>query len=187
MGSDQVTVRLQVGRPDVPIATPEVATKPEALDPNQLLLIYEDGRKRFGPAFNEAIIRDLQRLDYQVSEVGLEYLDRADLEGISIPPQVIFVQESDLSCRTRQIEMSSGMFRALNLAIQLNYWAETNTQVCMLVDDIGEGLDFERATKLIALLIDKAKKHRFQIIMTTNDRFVMNNVPARILEYFIQT
>ena len=51
----------------------------------------------------------------------------------------------------------------------------------MLIDDIGEGLDFERSTALIKLLIDKAKESAVQLIMTTNDRFTMNSVP---LEYW---
>jgi hypothetical protein len=86
------------------------------------------------------------------------------------------VKEKDLKCNTRQMEMSSGMFRALNLAIQLNYWSLTGTQVCMLVDDIGEGLDFERATRLIQHLVKAAQRNNFQLIMTSNDRFVMNSV-----------
>jgi hypothetical protein len=47
----------------------------------------------------------------------------------------------------------------------------------ILVDDIGEGLDYERAVAIIDLLISKAQSHSMQIIMTSNDRFVMNKVP----------
>jgi hypothetical protein len=50
-----------------------------------------------------------------------------------------------------------------------------------LIDDIGEGLDYNRSTALVKLLVDKAKETPFQLIMATNDRFVMNNVP---LEYW---
>ena len=56
-----------------------------------------------------------------------------------------------------------------------------NIQSCFLIDDIGEGLDYERASNLIKLVIEKAKSNNIQIIMSTNDRFVMNNVP---LEYW---
>ncbi len=54
----------------------------------------------------------------------------------------------------------------------------------ILIDDIGEGLDFERATNLIKFLVEKAEnlKGKIQLFMTTNDRFVMNNVP---LKYWI--
>jgi len=51
-----------------------------------------------------------------------------------------------------------------------------------LIDDIGEGLDYERSKKLIDLIIQKAKKYAVQLIMTTNDRFVINKTP---LEYWL--
>ena len=49
----------------------------------------------------------------------------------------------------------------------------------MLIDDIGEGLDFSRAQSFISLLIERALANRIQLIMTTNDRFVMNGVPLK--------
>ncbi len=50
-----------------------------------------------------------------------------------------------------------------------------------MIDDIGEGLDFDRATKLISIVIRQAEQIYSQFCMTTNDRFVMNKVP---LEYW---
>ncbi len=96
-------------------------------------------------------------------------------------PQGILVRESDLKGTTDQNSISQGMFRALSLIIQLNYSLLASVPSCILIDDIGEGLDHERSSALIKLLIDKAKKSRVQLIMSTNDRFVMNNVP---LEYW---
>jgi hypothetical protein len=45
----------------------------------------------------------------------------------------------------------------------------------MLIDDIGEGLDFERSEKLIKVIVGRGAKN-LQILMSTNDRFVMNAV-----------
>jgi ABC-type lipoprotein export system ATPase subunit len=53
----------------------------------------------------------------------------------------------------------------------------TNKLTCVLIDDIGEGLDYERSSNLIKLLLKKMKKESIQLIMSTNDRFVMNNIP----------
>jgi predicted ATPase len=47
----------------------------------------------------------------------------------------------------------------------------------VLIDDIGEGLDFERSLQLIKLLLKKAQGSGVQLIMATNDRFVMNTAP----------
>lgn len=87
------------------------------------------------------------------------------------------VDESDLSDVTDQTEMSQGMFRALSLLIQLNYSILSKSPSCILIDDIGEGLDYERAKNLIDLIIEKVKDTNIQVIMTTNDRFIMNKIP----------
>ena len=46
-----------------------------------------------------------------------------------------------------------------------------------MIDDIGEGLDFERSWRLIDLLRRKAEDTSIQLVLLTNDRFVMNHVP----------
>ena len=97
------------------------------------------------------------------------------------PAGFLFVQENDLSFKTTQFNMSQGMFRALALVIHVNYLSLSKKRATILIDDIGEGLDFERSSKLISLLCEKAKKSDFHLVMTTNDRFVMNKIP---LEYW---
>jgi len=89
------------------------------------------------------------------------------------------VKEKDLDGNTGHLEMSQGMFRALSLLCHINYACISDTYKCVLLDDIGEGLDFDRSKKLIKLIIEKAKKNNFQLIMTSNDRFVMNSVPLK--------
>lgn len=100
-----------------------------------------------------------------------------------IPEKIIGVsiQEQDIDAITDQREMSQGMFRALSLIIQLNFSLLSKNPSCILIDDIGEGLDYERSKCLIDLIIEKVNGSAFQVIMTTNDRFVMNKVP---LEYW---
>ncbi|MFN9559549.1 MAG: hypothetical protein ACK55G_12105 [Dolichospermum sp.] len=97
--------------------------------------------------------------------------------------QGLYVQESDLKHQTEQGLISQGMFRALSLIIQVNYSLLAKKPSCILIDDIGEGLDFERSSEMIKLLISKAEAENglVQLIMTTNDRFIMNGVP---LEYW---
>jgi hypothetical protein len=73
------------------------------------------------------------------------------------------------------------MFRALALVIHLNVCAFTKSKKLILVDDIGEGLDYERSVAIIDLLTSKVLENNMQLIMTSNDRFVMNKVP---LEYW---
>jgi ABC-type antimicrobial peptide transport system ATPase subunit len=76
--------------------------------------------------------------------------------------------------------MSQGMFRALSIIIHLTYHSMMKTPATILIDDIGEGLDYDRSTKLINLLIELAEKNdNIQLIMSTNDRYVMNKVPFK--------
>jgi hypothetical protein len=69
------------------------------------------------------------------------------------------------------------MFRALSIITQINYSQLAHRATCIVIDDIGEGLDFDRSCRLIELLRAKAQASSVQLIMATNDRFVMNKVP----------
>lgn len=46
----------------------------------------------------------------------------------------------------------------LSLIVHFNYYEFAKIPGVVLIDDIGEGLDYERSTKLIKLLISKAEK-----------------------------
>ena len=123
---------------------------------------------------------DMSVLGYQLEDVGVQPLPLA-IPQIASPLMAIFVKEKDLATPTTQLTISAGMFRALALVIFLNDCIFRKLKCTLLIDDIGEGLDFSRSRDLVHLLIDRAKKNDFQLIMTTNDRFVMNEVP---LEYW---
>ena len=113
----------------------------------------------------------------------LEKIDALPLKNLpaSINGYGLNVKECDLDDTTDQREMSQGMFRAFSLLIQLNYSLLNKIPTCILIDDIGEGLDYDRSRKLIELVIQKISNSSIQVIMTTNDKFVMNAVP---LEYW---
>ncbi|MEK8021321.1 MAG: ATP-binding protein [Candidatus Parabeggiatoa sp.] len=121
--------------------------------------------------FINAIIRDMDHIDYPLTSVDASRLKHIPI-GFGLT-----VHEADLDDITDQLEMSQGMFRALSLLIQLNYSLLSDKPRCILIDDIGEGLDYDRSRKLIDLIIEKANNSAVQVIMTTNDRFVMNKVP----------
>lgn len=145
-------------------------------DADKVAMVFIRGEKLYAGRFTQAIIADMKELAYDLSKIGIRQFKNLPFQAFGL-----FVQEHDLQQATDQLNMSQGMFRALSLLIQLNYSLLSQTPGCVLIDDIGEGLDHERARKLIGLIIDKIKGSKVQVIMTTNDRFVMNNVP---LEYW---
>lgn len=149
----------------------------------QVVAIFLEGSKKYPQDLSQAVFEDLRSLDYDIEDIGVENVpDLSFQPNIGVTPLGIYVKEADRKGKTLQYSMSSGMFRALSLLIQLNYSLLAGKPSCILIDDIGEGLDFDRSSALITTLINKIKGSSTQLIMATNDRFVMNNVP---LEYWI--
>ncbi len=146
-------------------------------DPNQIIGIYRKGQQGFGEKFKDAIKRDMGEVGYLLDDVGTQRPLSVTTQG-QTNVIALYVKETGLRETTDQVEMSQGMFRALSTIIQLNFAEMTQRPSCVLIDDIGEGLDFERSCALLKLLSTKAEKSSVQLIMTTNDRFVMNAVPS---------
>jgi len=147
-------------------------------DGDEVTGAFVKGERQFSKIFTDAIIKDMRSISY-----FLEKIDALPLKNLpaSINGYGLNVKECDLDDTTDQREMSQGMFRAFSLLIQLNYSLLNKIPTCILIDDIGEGLDYDRSRKLIELVIQKISNSSIQVIMTTNDKFVMNAVP---LEYW---
>lgn len=150
----------------------------EITDTNLVGKLYDYAFLKFGEPFDQAVLRDLAALGYECTDVGIEVADSTIIRGM--PPSAwLYVQEKGLRTKTHQMNISQGMFRALALVIHINYIVFRGTPRTVLIDDIGEGLDFSRAQSFISMLIGRAEAHNLQLIMTTNDRFVMNGVPLK--------
>ncbi len=152
-------------------------------DPNAVVALFLRGRKEFPHAFDDAVREDMREIGYEISEVGVTTPSAFTLQS-SVPlaasPSVMFVKEKDLGFNTDATVMSQGMFRSLAIIIHLNYSIMASSKpTCILIDDIGEGLDFDRSCRLIELLRRKLQGSSGQLIMSTNDRFVMNKVPLK--------
>ena len=165
LGKDKLTM-FMTGSPKV-----------DERDENAVVAIFRDGRKEFKDEFITSLIRDLASIDYHVDSVDIGSPVSVRISGLPSEPFGLYVKEKDLPGITDQFSMSQGMFRVLSLLIQVNYFQLKKTATCVLVDDIGEGLDFDRSCRLIELLRLKADHSNLQIILSTNDRFVMNLVP----------
>jgi len=153
---------------------------------DHVVRVFILGQKEIGDDFIQAIISDMKKINYHISDIGTEVLSLTNSD-ISFPvnldnqPEFLYVQEQDLKSITDQLLISQGMFRALSLFIQINYSLLLGKLSCIVIDDIGEGLDYERSAAIIKVLIEKAQTGLVQLIMTTNDEFIMNGVP---LEYW---
>jgi energy-coupling factor transporter ATP-binding protein EcfA2 len=143
--------------------------------------IFAIGELEFDKEFKESVLSSMNSIGYNLSVIDIQRWLNSNI-NVRSEDYTLFVSERDNDAIINQYAMSQGMFRALSIIIHLTYHAMMKIPTTILIDDIGEGLDFERSTKLIKLLIELAEKNdNIQLIMSTNDRFVMNNVP---LEYW---
>jgi len=150
-------------------------------DSNFVVGIFMIGKQEIGEPFIKEILSDMREIGYKLSEIGTKVpsLINPDI-SVDSPdnlPQFLYIQEEDLTSVTEQSEISQGMFRALSLFIQINYSLLASKPSCIVIDDIGEGLDYQRYSSIIKIIIEKAERGLVQLIMTTNDEFIMNGVP----------
>lgn len=145
-----------------------------SVDHSRLMDVYSKGFANWGEDYDDAILMDLERLGYPCENVGIDQIDIRGSKGFQLA--ALFVHEAGLKTPTYQTVMSQGMFRALGMVIHLNYASFLDESRTVIIDDIGEGLDFERACSFVKLLTERCQKHGFQLFMSTNDKFVMNQV-----------
>jgi hypothetical protein len=147
-------------------------------DTNQVIPIFAAGLKIHGDEFKNAIKIDMSSLGYEIDDLLLERPSAIQLTGLAPGDLIsISVKERTLQCTTDQPSISQGMFRALSVIIQVTYAIMSKRATTILIDDIGEGLDYERSCSLLRILREKVRATPVQLILTTNDRFIMNAVP----------
>ena len=144
-------------------------------DPNAAIQQYYQAYEAYQEPFDAAILADLSRIGYPCTAINAAPAPNLPFIQGNLPV-ILTLSEADRAVPTTQFEMSTGMFRALAILVHLNAISFSGRPATIVVDDIGEGLDFERSKSLITLLIERCEANRIQLIMTSNDRFVMNEV-----------
>ena len=167
------------GKDHFPVFVEKGGGKPNDRDPNAVVALYHQAEKDFRDTFKRTIMSDMGEIDYQIAEIGTMAPISIKVIASNLPGELtgLYVREKGLPGVTDQHSMSQGMFRTLAVLIHVNYSLMAKKSTCILIDDIGEGLDFDRSCRLIDLLRRKANEFNLQLIMSTNDRFVMNRVP----------
>lgn len=144
---------------------------------------FSSGKTLHNDTFKNKIINDFNLIGFDIVDIDLGSIASLNFEIIENPNAVISairVKERDLNCWTDQMEMSNGMYRALSLIIHFAYYELEKIPGLVIIDDIGEGLDFERASKLIELIVEKVENNtNMQLLMSTNDSFIMNSVDLK--------
>jgi len=77
--------------------------------------------------------------------------------------------------------LSSGMKRTIYLIIYIEYLIAKKTPSTLLIDDLGEGLDYERSVNLGKYVFQRCKDSNVQLIAASNDNFLLDAID---LEYW---
>jgi energy-coupling factor transporter ATP-binding protein EcfA2 len=176
-GSSSRTYRFgtSLGQQHLGLATGMKGPDPDGRDQNATVALFRHAEELYGKEFTDSVLADMEAIGYSVESITLGPPHTIKVEGAPGQLLALHVREKGMKVNTDQPSMSQGMFRALALLIHFNYCYFSKSATCILIDDIGEGLDFERS----CLVIDRIRQRagNVQLIMTTNDRFVMNRVP----------
>lgn len=167
-----------LGKEALTFFTPSAAPVDES-DENAAVPLFRNGKRDFGSAFVSAVINDMQAVGFDIIDIELGMPITFMIEGLPGEPSALIIREKGVEAGVDQYSMSSGMYRVLALLIHLNYMQMKGKSACVVIDDIGEGLDYERSCALIELLRHKAETTSLQVVMSTNDNFVMDEVPLQ--------
>ncbi len=72
--------------------------------------------------------------------------------------------------------ISNGMLRTFYILTYLAYISSVVGAKTLLIDDLGEGLDFSRSSRLSKMMFDYCEQKGIQLIVTSNDNFLMNAI-----------
>jgi energy-coupling factor transporter ATP-binding protein EcfA2 len=152
--------------------------RPSSQNPNEVVALLRDGQARFGANFTSEIVSDMVDVGFPLAEVKVLPMKQAVVSSaIDAKLLQVHVVEDGVSSPLNQTELSQGMWRSLCTIILLHYALRAERPSILLVDDIGEGLDYERASGLIQTIMRRVKDSQTQVVFTSNDRQVMNAVP----------
>jgi hypothetical protein len=87
---------------------------------------------------------------------------------------VLYIKEKEVLKAIPYYQLSQGMYRTLALIIYLEYLISNSKTTTLIIDDLCEGLDYDRATKFGKLLYNKFSNTFIQLIITSNDSFLMD-------------
>lgn len=129
---------------------------------------YRRGEERFGADLSLRILKAMDQVGYPIKEITVR-----EWKG----GWTIGVKETNRTVITEVRRLSQGVQRMFTLVTFLTLLELEDHAITVLIDDFGEGLDFEHAGRAAIFLISKAGSTKLQFIVATNDRYVMNAVP----------
>lgn len=141
------------------------------------LTIIGDG-KFIGPySFSELVealsISDKESVISRARLLGYDIEDLKTFEPIQ-NIHMVQIKERDIEGEMVDMRLSSGMIRVLYLLCLVAVIQHNNNISMLLIDDLGEGLDYRRAIDLGEIIFNDCKEHCLQLIASSNDAFLLD-------------
>lgn len=114
------------------------------------------------------VIASAKRLGY-----GIQGLSTVRIGG---EMKLVAVRERYVKNSVMDFQLSSGMMRVLYILCFLEYLKSTVNHSLLLIDDLGEGLDYNRAALLGRRVFADCANEELQMIASSNDSFMMDVV-----------
>ena len=131
-------------------------------------LSFSDLVNKLNKEDKKSIIKNAEKLGYDISDLT-PIKANSEMNLVAVKERYIL---SDLL----DFQLSSGMLRVLYILCFLEYIKHTEKHSMLLIDDLGEGLDYSRATHLGEKVFEVCEKEKVQLIASSNDSFLMDVV-----------
>jgi AAA15 family ATPase/GTPase len=127
--------------------------------------------KGFKEQNKQSIIKCFNNIGYDIENISIQEVGNEIM--------VLYVKEVGIDKEIPHYRLSQGMFRTLSVLIFIEYLLSHKRPATIIIDDLCEGLDFSRASKLGELIFEKCISNDIQIIATSNDSFLMDVVDVK--------
>lgn len=125
--------------------------------------------------FSRISMEQRELLKGYMRDLGYQINDIVEYERSS-GAKALHIYENGIEMPLRHIDLSNGMFRVFCVLLYMIYSSTLSEARCLVIDDMGEGLDYMRSTKLGKIMFDYCDKNHIQLIATSNDSFLMDAV-----------
>lgn len=119
------------------------------------------------PEERKQVLKQAKQLGYDLQEM---------ITMASGGLKFVMIKEKAVKNMFGDFQMSSGMLRVLYLLCFLHYIKKNDKLSLLLVDDLGESLDYGRSVRLGRKVFDTCEADGLQLIASSNDAFLMDVV-----------
>ena len=124
---------------------------------------------------NSLSIEDKKKVINNANELGY-YISDITLIKATDEIKIVAVKEKYIEDSVMDLQLSSGMLRVIYALCFLEYLKYDDKYSLLLIDDLGEGLDYQRATLLGKKVFEACESNGLQLIASSNDSFMMDVV-----------